>query len=100
MYCLFFAHLAVEKLLKAHWIKDNENVNPPRVHSLASLYEQVELSLPDHLEAELPIITSWNLEARYQDYKDRFYKICTKEYAAEKIEIVNELIECLIRNLQ
>ena len=71
MYSLFFAHLTIEKLLKAHWL----------------------------METELPIITAWNLEARYQDYKDRFYKACTSEYTTAKLKTVNELKECLIKDL-
>lgn len=100
MYCLFFAHLTVEKLLKAHWLKDTGESAPPKVHSLTTLHEKIAFKLPPHLEAELPIITAWNLEARYQDYKDRFYKTCTPEYTSAKLNIVNELKECLIKGLQ
>jgi HEPN domain-containing protein len=100
MYCLFFAHLTIEKLLKAHWLKDTGESAPPKVHSLTALHEKIGFKLPTHLETELPIITAWNLEARYQDYKDRFYKTCTPEYTAAKLNIVNELKECLIKGLQ
>jgi len=31
---LFWAHLVLEKLLKAHWIKDNKEDNPPKTHNL------------------------------------------------------------------
>ena len=37
MHSLFFAHLTIEKLLKAHWVKDNEEDYPPRVHNLEFL---------------------------------------------------------------
>lgn len=100
MYSLFFAHLTVEKLLKAHWLKKTGESAPPKVHSLTALHERIGFSLPSHLEAELPIITAWNLEARYQDSKDRFYKTCTLAYTSAKLKIVNELIECLIKGLQ
>ncbi|HEX8328206.1 MAG TPA: HEPN domain-containing protein, partial [Hymenobacter sp.] len=33
--CLFLAHLTVEKLCKAHWVKDNVDDYPPRIHNLA-----------------------------------------------------------------
>lgn len=100
MYSLFFAHLTIEKLLKAHWLKDSGELAPPNVHSLTALHERIGFNLPTHLEAELPIITAWNLEARYQDYKDRFYKTCTPEYTSELLKIVNELKERLIKGLQ
>lgn len=43
-HCLFFAHLAVEKMLKAHVTRQTEDL-PPRIHSLVRLAEIVELSL-------------------------------------------------------
>lgn len=32
--CLFFAHLVIEKICKALWIKYNEGNVPPRTHNL------------------------------------------------------------------
>ena len=99
MYALFFAHPVVEKLLKAHWVKEHEDNIPPRLHNLNSLYDKLEFELPSNLKDELTIITSWNIEARYQDYKDRFYKICTLEYTAKKLKIVEEILKCMTRTL-
>ena len=39
---LFFAHLVLKKLLKAHWVKDNKIDYPPRIHRLISLKEKIE----------------------------------------------------------
>ncbi len=39
---LFFFHLAIEKLLKAHWIKDNIGNTPPFTHDLQKLYTETE----------------------------------------------------------
>ena len=100
MYALFFAHLVVEKLLKAHWIKKHTVNFPPRIHNLSSLYEQTCLELPEALKNELPVINTWNIEARYQDYKDRFYRVATSQYTKKKLVIVNEIMEWLIRALQ
>lgn len=33
-YCLFLAHLSLEKLLKACWVKNNIENNPPKTHNL------------------------------------------------------------------
>lgn len=43
---LFFTHLALEKILKAHWVKHNEGNVPPRTHNLIVLYENSGLDLP------------------------------------------------------
>ncbi len=37
---LFFFHLAIEKLLKAHWIKDNISNTPPFTHDLQKLFTE------------------------------------------------------------
>ena len=100
MHALFFAHLVVEKLLKAHWVNEYEENVPPRVHNLNALYDQLNIELPPTLKDELPVITSWNIEARYQDYKDQFFKMCTPEYTNKKLLIVEELTTWLTRPLQ
>ncbi len=100
VHALFFAHLVVEKLLKAHWINEHEENVPPRVHNLNTLYDQLNIELPPTLKEELPVITSWNIAARYQDYKDQFFKMCTAEYSKKKLFIVEELISWLTRPLQ
>ncbi len=99
MHSLFFAHLSIEKLLKAHWVKDNDEDYPPRVHNLEYLYNQTKLSLDVQYIDELRIITSWNIEGRYQDYRDQFYKLSTKQYTERKLEIVNKIRECLLEKL-
>jgi len=99
MYALFFAHLVIEKLLKAHWVKEHKDNIPPRLHNLSALYDKLKFELPSDLKDELTIITSWNIEARYQDYKDRFYKICTKDYTEKKLKIVEEIIKCTTKTL-
>lgn len=99
MYALFFAHLVIEKLLKAHWVKEHKENFPPHLHNLSALYDMLKFDLPPDLKDELVIITSWNIETRYQDYKDRFYKICTQYYTGQKLKIVEEIIKCMTKNL-
>lgn len=91
IHALFFSHLVIEKLLKAHWTRDNIENEPLRVHDLEFLYNQTELKLSAEQTDFLRIVNSWNLEGRYQDYKDKFYKIATKDYTEQKIKQVDEL---------
>ena len=100
MQTLFFCHLVVEKLIKAIWVKDNDENTPPFTHNLEQLYNQTELNINNSLVDLLPMINTWNIEGRYQDYKDKFYKRCTPEYTKEKLEQVVNLKECLIEKLQ
>ncbi len=42
---LFMMHLVIEKLLKAHWVKDNVDNIPPRTHELQMFHNQSEMNL-------------------------------------------------------
>ncbi len=91
IHALFFCHLVIEKLLKAHWVKDNSENTPPRIHDLENLYNETELELSaDQLDL-IRVMNSWNLEGRYQDYKDKFYKNTTEAYTRAKIIQVDSL---------
>ena len=96
---LFFAHLVIEKLLKAHWIKDNSEDFPPRTHNLEFLLSQTSLSVPLEDIDELRIMSAWNIEGRYQDYKDLIFRATTKTYVTEKFETVNRIREWLLEQL-
>jgi HEPN domain-containing protein len=45
-HCMFFAHLVLEKALKAHVTRQTQQV-PPRIHSLIRLAEMAEIHLND-----------------------------------------------------
>ena len=100
VHALFFCHLVIEKVVKAHWVKDNEENNPPRIHDLEYLYNETNLELSAGQIDLIRIMNSWNLEGRYQDYKDKFYKNTTQEYALEKIQQVDLLRVWLLSELQ
>jgi len=72
IHALFFSHLVGEKLLIAHWVKTNAENEAPRIHDLDYLYNQTEVLLTADQVDFLAVINSWNLEGRYQDYKDKF----------------------------
>jgi HEPN domain-containing protein len=42
---LFFAHLVLEKLCKAHWVKDNVGNHPPKIHNLIYLIDNTKLKV-------------------------------------------------------
>src|SRR3989344_4955924 len=77
---LFFVHLSLEKLLKAlHY--HNKNEHPLAIHDLAVLAKKTDMAMDQNLENRFKEITSFNIAARYDDYKRSFYKKATKEYA-------------------
>ena len=52
----------------------------PFTHNLYSLAELIGLELTNEHSDWLDEITSFNLNARYDDYKKEFNKLCTPQY--------------------
>ena len=91
-YCLFFGHLVIEKLLKALYAKNNKGAPyAPKSHDLLYLAEKIELELTESQEDLFDIITKFNMNARYDDYKKEFYAKCTEEYTAKQIKNIEEV---------
>ncbi len=76
---LFMGHLVIEKLLKAYYVKHNEQ-HPTLTHNLLKLALQSDIEVNDELQLQLDTITAFNINARYDDIKLAFYKKCTPEY--------------------
>lgn len=76
---LFMGHISTEKLLKAYYVKIKKKHAPP-IHNLYRLAEISEIELTDEYADWLDTITSFNVNARYNDFKREFIKRCTQEY--------------------
>ena len=82
---LFIGHLVIEKLIKAHYVKNVDN-NPPYIHNLLRLAEKSNLQLSEDQKDFVVTVTTFNISARYDDYKMDFYKTCTKKFTKKWIE--------------
>jgi HEPN domain-containing protein len=91
---LFFAHLAIEKLIKGLVYK-NINKHPLPIHNLKKLAKQAKLNINEKQSKQLKEITSWNIEARYDNIKRQFYKKATKDFTLNWFKIVKELYQWL-----
>ncbi|MFC2090909.1 HEPN domain-containing protein, partial [Bacteroidota bacterium] len=92
---LFLGHISTEKILKALYVK-RKREHAPFTHNLYRLAEQTGLELSDEYADWLDEITSFNINARYDDYKKEFYKHCTSEFTKEwidRIKIIREWIK-------
>jgi HEPN domain-containing protein len=96
---LFMLHLVVEKLLKAHWVKDNLDSHPPRTHDLQYLHNQSDLDIESDLYDYLAIVNQWSIDTRYPDYKEKIYSIATAAYVDEQFKKVKKLRTCLLEGL-
>jgi HEPN domain-containing protein len=63
---LFAAHLAVEKAIKAHVVKDINDI-PPFIHNLPKLAELARIELTEKQRNFLADLTFYNISGRYQE---------------------------------
>ncbi|TSC87988.1 MAG: HEPN domain protein [Microgenomates group bacterium Gr01-1014_16] len=76
---LFFAQLSLEKILKAlHYYKKDDH--PLMTHDLTLLAKKVGLETENETGKDLKKISTFNINARYDDYKRSFRKGATKEF--------------------
>lgn len=98
-YALFFAHLTIEKILKAIYTNKQDDI-PPYTHRLVYLAEKIPLAITEKQIELLEAVTDFNLEARYPDEKFSFKKKCSKSFAEQYLKLIGELKECLTKQVQ
>ena len=96
---LFIGHLMIEKLLKAYYVKIKK-AHPPYIHNLLRLAEMAELKLNDEQTKQLAAVTSFNINARYDDYKQSFKRLCTPEFTMEWINNIKNLRLWMLQQLK
>lgn len=98
VWSLFLGHLVIEKLLKAIAVK-NDVESIPKIHDLNKLASGSGLIVEEAVKDLFDVITSFNIEARYPDYKKEFYKKCDREYAAFNVSKIKEIRSWLLEIL-
>lgn len=91
VFALFCGHLTLEKLVKAHWVKDNTLNHPPKIHNLSKLIAQTKLVLPDEELIFCADMNKFQIEGRYPDYVSNIYKIANKTYTFNYIKQCDKL---------
>jgi HEPN domain-containing protein len=84
-WALFVGHLLIEKLLKALYVKNN-NDYPPFIHNLLRLAEKSNLTMTGEQKLFMATVTAFNINTRYDDYKKSFQKKCTPDFTKLWIE--------------
>jgi HEPN domain-containing protein len=97
---LFFAHLVIEKICKALWIKHNEGNVPPRTHNLIHLISTTPIIVDDNKSEFMLRLNRFQLEGRYPDYLTKMRNICNQSFTSEIIEETNKLKLWLIEQVQ
>lgn len=95
-WCLFMGHLVIEKLLKGLYAKNNpDDPIAPKIHNLILLSQKANLEVPKEIREKIQTINTFNISARYDDYKKSFDKKCTDEYTKLQIQSIKEVREWL-----
>ena len=95
-WALFIGHLMLEKLLKGIYAKvNNENPYAPKIHNLNNLASKCKIELSEEQKKILFTCNTFNINARYEDYKNEFYTKCTKEYTSEQISNIKSMRDFL-----
>jgi len=94
---LFLGHVCVEKILKGLFVKIHKQ-HAPYIHNLYRLAELCEIEISEEYSDWLDEMTSFNINARYNDYKKEFYNLCTSEFTFTWINRI-KLIRAWIKQL-
>jgi HEPN domain len=81
-------------MLKAIIVKSTKNA-PPLIHDLVRLAEKAGLDLSEPHKDELAEITTFNIDARYDDYKLSFRKKAKKQFTLKYIKKTEEMLQWL-----
>jgi len=100
VFCLFCLHLSLEKICKALWVKHNETNYPPKIHNLEKILRYTPIELNEEDWKFLINLNMFQLEGRYPDYRDKIYKICTKDFTKEIFDEAKKMKICLTEKLQ
>lgn len=96
---LFFAHLTIEKLSKAHWVKDNTTDIPPRTHNIIRLWQETVLTPMADYENTAAELNSFQMDGRYQDYQRAAYQRATESFTRALLNDTDQLRQWLLNSL-
>ena len=92
---LFFCHLVLEKIIKAHVVLATKNV-PPKSHDLLYLLKKTELILESGDTEFLGLMMKYQLEGRYPEY---YPMPPSREKSNEYLSRTKDLLKCLKKKL-
>jgi HEPN domain-containing protein len=97
-WCLFIAHLVLEKTLKAYYVSKRGEF-PPRTHDLVRLADLAGIEFDNDTLEFLDAANTFNISTRYPDEKFKFYKMCTKVFAEENFIRIKEVRNWLLERM-
>ena len=100
VHALFFAHLYLEKLCKALWVKKNTENIPPKIHNLLKLVKDINLTRTEQDQLFLLKLNQYQIEGRYPDDIAKLYQMTNKNLTENSISETNKIAQCIQKHLQ
>jgi len=92
---LFFCHLVIEKIIKAHVVKSTNEI-APKSHNLIYLSDKATLQFNNEDEIFLGILMKYQLQGRYPNYNPNTpIKSIVNDYLNQTINLLKWLEEKL-----
>lgn len=98
-WCLFIAHLVLEKILKAFYVKNTGKL-PPRIHDLVRMVNMAAIEFDEDTLEFMDAVNTFNISIRYPDEKLKFYKMCTREFTEEHFHRIKEIYKWLLQKIK
>ncbi len=89
-WALFMGHIVLERLLKACVVKETKD-HAPFTHDLTRLASLSKIYLSPEYSDWMDTITTFNLNARYDSYKQAFYLKCTPDFTTAWIDKIKRI---------
>ena len=100
LYVAFMCHQVIEKRLKAYWTAKRDD-DPPYIHNHKRLAEGCGLYelMTDEQKDFIATISTFNIQARYPEYKDQLARALTKSVCRHVIDTTKELKQWIEKKL-
>jgi len=99
LHSLFWAHLSVERLAKAIWVKKHDVNTPPKESTIVRLLQDSGVDLGKDTMNFLDYFNDFQLSNSYPDDTNKLYRICTKEFTSQELNKVKNVRTSLLEML-
>ena len=101
LYVAFMCHQAIEKIMKAYYVKLNDNDTPPFTHELILLASKGDFynNFSEEQKHFIRQLSPLNIRTRYPEYKDLIYKQLTQLVCEKILEQTEQLHQWISEKL-
>lgn len=99
LYVAFMCQQAIEKILKAFYVQQ-KNELPPRTHNLLYVVDLLEMDMKEEDKVWLSQLNQFYVESRYPDERAELAKAVDKNKARQILEKTKGVWKCLRQKLR